>query len=268
MGLYQQKVATGAARRQPTHAALDTRKTSSERRSTQCYDREMMVTINKQSLADQVYNALLDSILKRELPEGSRIVIDRVSKEYGVSLIPVREALARLNAHGLVNYVSNQGYRVAPSPTVEDYAHLFEARRAIECGALYVGFPSLNDKTISSLEEINAEIREITNPATEDGYWAFTSLNERFHDTLISLTKNPELVKVYDRIGYSANVGRRMMTRGVPDIQNNILEHERIIAELRLGDKIRAVQALDDHIVEGYSRFRANSGNEQMAKAR
>src|SRR5882757_960144 len=87
------------------------------------------------SLVDFAHDELHRLITDGDLAEGERIVIDRFAKQFGTSLIPIREALARLHAEGLATFERNKGYRVAARPTMAELERLFEARLVIELGA-------------------------------------------------------------------------------------------------------------------------------------
>lgn len=217
-----------------------------------------MQQLKKQSLADQVYVSLLEQIQSGRIEAGQRLVIDHLAKEFGVSLIPVREALARLNAQGIVEYISNQGFRVAPEPEAEEYEKLFTARLVIEYGSLHTGFAKVDKDFIDRLDQINHEIAKINQDSPEDAFESFVNLNDQFHMELVTLSGSPRLLEAYDKIGYGPNIGRRMYTEGVPDIENNIREHARIIDALRTMNEQAALKALEDHIQEGLSRFKNN----------
>ena len=68
----------------------------------------------KNTLATQLVDKLREAILTGRLEAGSKINLERVRESCGVSLSPLREALARLSADGLVRFSDNRGYRVTP----------------------------------------------------------------------------------------------------------------------------------------------------------
>ncbi len=217
-----------------------------------------MVAIKKQSLADKAYQKLLRRILSGKIAEGERIVIDRVAKEFAISLIPVREALARLNAQGMVEYVANKGYQVISAPTKSDYDELLSARLSMEYGALHIGFDNVDDKFVAKLEEINTSLREIDTVEPNKVFDQFVKYNDAFHLALVSLSKSSPLVEAYDKLGYGPQLGRRMYNKGVPDLKINIAEHQVIIDALKVRDQAAALDALDNHNHSGLERFKSN----------
>ena len=80
------------------------------------------------SLVDKLVAAIRDSIIAGDLEAGAHIGIKKIADEYGVSMIPVREALARLLASRLVRAEANRGYFVASQPSRSDFLEFVEAR--------------------------------------------------------------------------------------------------------------------------------------------
>ena len=85
--------------------------------------------------ADWVDALLRAGILSGELAPGSRLVVADLADRYGVSPTPLREALRRLAAEGLVEWLPQRGARVA-SATRRDAEDLYELRLALEPVAL------------------------------------------------------------------------------------------------------------------------------------
>src|SRR5919112_64139 len=90
-----------------------------------------------QSVADQVYEVLRERIASGEIERGSRMHQEDLAKEFGVSRTPVREALRRLAAEGLVDLFANRGARVATA-TDEQVRSSYETRLVVEPGAARV----------------------------------------------------------------------------------------------------------------------------------
>lgn len=95
------------------------------------------VTLEKtQGLSERVYRAILQMLARGSLRRGSTLRIDILAKGLDVSPTPVREALARLAATGLVLHESRKGYTVAPPISARQLSELMDARRLIEIGAI------------------------------------------------------------------------------------------------------------------------------------
>ena len=81
--------------------------------------------------SEQAYQAIKDSIIKNELLPGMEISIGSLADSLGISHTPVREAVARLNADGLVNYEAHKKLSVSKI-TEEDVSQIYELRRLLE----------------------------------------------------------------------------------------------------------------------------------------
>jgi DNA-binding GntR family transcriptional regulator len=86
------------------------------------------------SVVDQVYGVIRERILAGDLPRGARVHQEDVAADLGVSRTPVREALRRLAAEGLIEMRTNRGARVTDLAP-DDMDQPYEARLLVEPGA-------------------------------------------------------------------------------------------------------------------------------------
>ncbi|MEP7243545.1 MAG: GntR family transcriptional regulator [Gammaproteobacteria bacterium] len=207
------------------------------------------------SLAAFVYQSLVERIATGAAPAGERLVIDRIANQLRVSLIPVREALARLSAEGLVEYQLNRGYRVTAAPLARDYRELFMARLVVEFGAARQAVVPLPRETLQRLRALNEEIGQLKPGKTFKGYKRFIELNDRFHTELVGLAHNKTLSELHEKLAYGSRTARDLQGRGVPDLAENFREHESIVKALERQDVESAAAAVERHILAGMTRF-------------
>ena len=100
--------------------------------------------IERVALLDQVYEVLKERILDRAYQPGARLSIDALARELQVSSTPIREALGRLTAEGLVAAAPFVGFSVASMPTRKYYLDLYAFRLVIETWAAASQLPDLN----------------------------------------------------------------------------------------------------------------------------
>src|SRR5690348_17777049 len=98
-------------------------------------DRHSVLFDDKNTIASQLVHRLREAIVSGDLRPGSKINLARVRERFDVSLSPLREALARLIADGLVEFEDNRGYRVAPV-SLPNLAEVTCLRVEFECLAL------------------------------------------------------------------------------------------------------------------------------------
>jgi DNA-binding GntR family transcriptional regulator len=209
--------------------------------------------VQTQSLVELAYKQLLEGITSGHFNEKDRIVIDTVAEELGISRIPVREALARLHAQKLLSYERNKGYKVLPK---DDYGVLFQARLVIEPSAIKFCNNEITDKDIHKLREINTKISRLIQHEKSRQYMDFFILNDQFHATIITLCGNRLISEAYEGLSYGPQWARHAFAVGVPDLKENVLEHEAIISALEQGDLDKAATLSGEHILNGLERFK------------
>ena len=124
------------------------------------------------SAVSEVYETLRGAIFRGELFPGSRLRQEELSSRFGVSKIPVREALQRLSAEGLVTFTSNRG-SVVRALNAEEATETYGLRRALE--------PILLARSIPNLTIVDLAQAEI---ALEPGRFAPAEANWTFHSAL------------------------------------------------------------------------------------
>ena len=199
-----------------------------------------------------------------ELREGEKIVLLELAHEFGTSMIPLREALARLTAERLVTYEPNKGFRVAPAPDADEIAYLFEARLVMELGALELGMAAVTPKVLAALKAINDHIRAQNYGESFTDFEGFITDNAKFHEILVGLTGNPLVIDAYLRLGYHERIPLTLHGRGVQDIGRIIAEHDLIIAALEDRSLEKARSALKAHILDAYDRLPVPKGGHSL----
>jgi DNA-binding GntR family transcriptional regulator len=126
---------------------------------------------------EQAYNILRERILSGIYVPGYRLVIDALARELGVSAVPVREAIRRLEAEGWVVYRPNAGAQVALLD-VHQYESEMTTLAVLEGYATALAAPHLTSEHLLHTREINKRMQHALQSAD---IAAFTSLNKEFH---------------------------------------------------------------------------------------
>jgi len=217
------------------------------------------------SLVDQAEEEISRLIDIGEIRPGDRLSIAQFAKEFGTSVVPIREAMARLHSKKVLSFQPNKGYAVSPDLGAMEISRMMDARLALELGAIEVAFQYVGPDDVAELRAINAEIRQGAFEATVEGYRAFVKLNERFHKRLIRVADNEFLLDAYDSIGFHKKITRTLRGRGVHDIATLAAEHEAIVDAMARGDKAACRDRLGAHITDSYQRLRASGVLEEEA---
>ena len=133
------------------------------------------------SVVDQVTQSILDSILSCELPPGEEVAILDLSERLGVSHIPVREALRRLESRGFVVFRRGKPPQIAPVDR-EDFEDLFQLRLIVERDVARRSAKLLTAERIERLEEVFADLEAVVERGSVVGTHR---LHTEFHRALL-----------------------------------------------------------------------------------
>lgn len=146
------------------------------------------------SVADQVYAVLRERIAGGEIARGSRLHQEDLATEFGVSRTPVREALGKLAAEGLVDLFANRGARVATA-TDEQLRSSYETRLVVEPGAARM---AAERRLGFALERMRAAIRAEERAGRSSA--KHFKANREFHLAIVEGTGNPQLVQFMEHV--------------------------------------------------------------------
>jgi len=199
--------------------------------------------ITRTSLADSVYQQILEAILAGELTSGTELSEVALAAELGVSRTPVHEALRRLAADGLVDSLSHQA-RVAHFSR-QDIVEIYEMRGLLETAAAERAAQHLDRE---QLAEVRSAIDALNASADSRG-WTTRALDfdVRFHNVLAAATNNQRLRAEIAKYRHLVRAFCRMS--GNPqNLREAMREHERIVDALEARDPAAARRAMAGHI--------------------
>lgn len=185
--------------------------------------------------SDRAYDDLKRLLLAGDLPLNVRLGEEKLASAIGVSRTPVREALLRLHAEGLVRRGSDGGYEpIAPDVTV--IRHLYELRCGLEVQALRRPERTGTVHDVALLEELREDWHAFSTEVQEDADPSFVLLDETFHVTLVDAAGNPAITDMLRQVNDRIRVVRMQdfLTEG--RICQTIDEHLRIVEAVLLGD--------------------------------
>jgi DNA-binding GntR family transcriptional regulator len=191
---------------------------------------ERIATAPTASKADLAYETLRRWIADGTYQPGDRLVLDRLARELHMSVVPVREAIRRLEAEGYANFQRNVGARVA-SIDLAAYRETMETLAILEGAATALAAPNLTKRDLDTAARINDQMaRGIQNLEPV----SFTKRNKEFHETLYRRCGNRHLLTLIDREWSSLSVIRRSTFAFVPERTSEaVAEHSHLL--LRLG---------------------------------
>ncbi|WP_300342881.1 GntR family transcriptional regulator [Nesterenkonia sp.] len=182
------------------------------------------------SKSQRTYDWIRERILNREFNPGYRLVLSTIASELGVSTVPVREAIRRLEAEGLVEFERNVGARVALVNQGE-YVDTMQALGVLEGAATALSLPHITEADLDRAQAVNDQMRA---SLTDFEPAVFTALNEKFHRTIFSRCPNEHLSMLVNR-GWERMSGLRSSTFSfVPGrAPHSVDEHDEILRLIR-----------------------------------
>jgi DNA-binding GntR family transcriptional regulator len=222
--------------------------------------------IERETLSSATTRALREKILRGEIGEGEQLRQDALAAEYGVSRIPLREALRQLEAEGLVSFFPHRG-AVVSTLSVAEIAELFEIRALIEPDILKRAIPKLTPEHIDRAEELIEASRIVFQHESDVGRWG--ELNWKFHSTLYAPAMRPRSMAVIEKLNINIDRYLRihlLLTRGTA---RAIIEHRAILEACRGKQSGLATKMLKRHILEaGVSLVQSLQRQREIAAAR
>jgi len=196
------------------------------------------------SAVTRSYAQILDMVLSFRLKPGERVNESELSRHLGVSRTPLREALNRLVTEGILISRPSKGF-FCRQISADEIFQLYQLRTAIEIGGIKLAVARVTDAEIDAFEAFMDESRKAqeATPRTQ------LSLDEIFHERLLGLSGNQEMVSVLRSVNRKIRSVRLIdLTRmGRTETQR---EHSEILSLLRQRDAERCAQVLEEHIVQ------------------
>lgn len=208
--------------------------------------------MNKQ---EQVYVAVREKILGGAYGPGYRLVIDRLAEEFGVSALPVREAIRRLEAEGLVIFRPNLGAQVTPAdPTL--FEESLKILAVLEGYATALAAPHMDAESIAAAEAATDRMEAAVGQLD---VLSFSEANREFHRILTERCANPALIGLLDDIERRLDAIRRTVFTHIPYRgAGSIEDHREIIRLIRDGASAQRVEAAArEHKLRTVETFRA-----------
>jgi DNA-binding GntR family transcriptional regulator len=201
------------------------------------------------SLVELSTRRLREEILSGALAPGERLIEERLTRRFGISRAPLREALRLLGQQGLVEHAPRRGVRVAElSPA--DVDELFGLRDVLERYAVETALP--DERDLSGL----AEALDVMAVAAQTGDALTESeAHRRFHIALVMLAGHRQLLLVYEsvilklQLYMAANLRREAELRAPAE---GVLRHQRLFDAIASGDPAVALGVLATHGARTY----------------
>jgi DNA-binding GntR family transcriptional regulator len=194
--------------------------------------------------AERVYAHVKEGVLDRRYEGGTLLTEGELAEAVGVSRTPVREALLRLEAEGLIKLYPKKGALVLPV-SAQEIADVVETRQLVEEHTIRKAVPA-SPQLIARLTELLSRQRE----QAAAGDLAGAAVTDRcFHAEIVRSGGNEILSRLYDQLrDRQLRMGIAVMHAHPDRITKTLVEHQEILDALRSGDPEAAVAIVHRHV--------------------
>jgi len=194
------------------------------------------------TLADRAFGALHDAIVAGHLAPGERLPIEELGVALGMSAMPIREALRRLDAAGLVENIPHRGGRVTEL-SIPDLAEVYEARLALEPLAVRRAAAHFSDAQAALASERLRALDECSDEHSPETWAAHTA----FHFALYEAADSRWLLRLIEPL-WETSQRYRLAANVAPKLRVRSAEHEVILAACIDHDSELAARSLHNHL--------------------
>lgn len=196
------------------------------------------------SQADRAYNYIRNAVLNQQLNPGYPLLETELSEQLGISRTPVREAIHRLKAEGLIESVRRKGIFIK-ALSKKDIQQNYEIAEGLEGMVAYLVAQRADNDGIKKLE---GYVEEMEDALANGNLDKWISSDDNFHLTLHSLCGNDFLVESLIRLHEQIRLTRFVsVTKATVDKIQSTREHRATYEAIRYGDADRARQIMQNH---------------------
>jgi DNA-binding GntR family transcriptional regulator len=206
----------------------------------------------QETKTDTAVDHLRQAILKGEILPGEWLRQEELAERFGISPTPIREALRRLEAEGLVEYVRRSGVKVV-AYTIETAHEYYDMRAMVESYAVRIAAAQRTDQDIEHLQALVRELREVVE---QSDMLRLTEMTWQLHDRIISLCRSRLVLDVLARVRRSFQLDTLLL---MPERAAAALsEHQAILDAIIRGDGEEAAVLMSTNIESTRSAMMAH----------
>lgn len=215
--------------------------------------------LQRDTLPMQVLNKLMDWIMDGKLKMGEKLNTEELARQFGVSRMPIREALKSLEKMGLAESIPYVGVKLV-SLEQEDVLQIYLMRQLLEPLAAGEACKKITEEQIHELEEIHKEYVPIVEADEIDAKKLYLQ-NRKFHFAIYSISEMDRVCamieSLWDTLSFFKLIYGRDVIKNTNGAKNMIAEHQGYIDALKDRDAERLKKSLYDTLgvrIEGISK--------------
>ncbi|RJE85723.1 GntR family transcriptional regulator [Paracoccus onubensis] len=200
---------------------------------------------------DEISETLETEIVEGILPPGTRLEEPALAERFGVSRTPVREALQRLSASGLVELKRRRGTQVL-NPSIGRIVEMFEVMAELEAVCARLCARRASPELLATLHDWLERCEQAAESGDPSAYY---DANRSFHLAIYKGSGNSFLAEQAELLHLRLTPFRRQQLRLPRRMRQSLTEHSAVVAAIEAGDGQAAETAQRDHILIQGERF-------------
>jgi DNA-binding GntR family transcriptional regulator len=217
--------------------------------------------------ADEIARSLEEMIVAGRLKPEQVLRQDDLSRQFGVSRTPVREAFRQLAALGLVSFVPNRGVRVRALDQ-DEWGQAFLARAALEAAAAYRAASRVTESDLCRIDKANEEFRrqtellrspQLSSAERERASLAWVAANDAFHEAILDVAQVPLIGRLISGLRRVFSGESLWAPGSAADrlYEVNVRQHDAIRYALAAGSADAARTLSHDHVLDSWELLKA-----------
>lgn len=203
-------------------------------------ENQVFMKVEPRSIESEILTNLREAIVSGQIKIGAHLNESDIAKQMGVSRIPIREALRKLEQEGLIERIPNKGSFVI-SFTEQDVREVFSLRASLECMSFEWAIPKLTPQDIQYLKELVAQQAQAV---LNKDYSTLSQLDMRFHEYICIKADHSRLLKSWyeqhAQCQMLLNIRFRHLAEYTPE--SVIRDHSRILSAIENKDIFAAIE--------------------------
>ena len=199
---------------------------------------------NSQNLHEAIFQKLRLLLVEGKIAPGSKLNERELAESLHVSRTPIREAIRRLAADGLVELITNRG-AIALQLSLEDVIHTFDVIANLEGFSGELAANNITNTTLSELEALQYEM--MASYARRD-LSSYYKLNLRIHHLINQAANNPVLTQLFSQVNARIEALRFRSNQDGVKWEKAVEEHQEMLDALKTRDSVRMRKIMIQHV--------------------
>ena len=199
---------------------------------------------NSQNLPEAIFQKLRSLLVEGKIAPGSKLNERELAESLHVSRTPIREAIRRLAAEGLVELITNRG-AIALQLSLEDVVHTFDVIAQLEGFSGELAANNISDAALSELEALQYEM--MASYARRD-LSSYYKLNLRIHHLINQAANNPILSRLFSQVNARIEALRFRSNQDGVKWEKAVEEHQEMLDALKTHDSARMRKIMIQHV--------------------